>query len=77
MPILSFEIEVNVARKGCEPVWRSLTDEYEDTLVWDTEEEVREALADEGRAQRPAAGRLGGILARGCAASCVAVPWRI
>lgn len=43
-----FEIDVNVARRGAEPIWRSLRDDS-GICVWYAEEEARAALAAEGR----------------------------
>ena len=44
-----YEIEVNVARKGAEPIWRELEDEYGDPCRWVDEDDARAALADENR----------------------------
>lgn len=44
-----WEIEVNVARKGGAPNWRTLTDEHECHLVFETEADARAALDAEGR----------------------------
>jgi hypothetical protein len=50
-PALRYEIEVNLARKGAEPVWQKMLDEHGEVCTWDTEEEAQRVLDEEGRGE--------------------------
>lgn len=47
--MIYYLIEVNVARRGCPPVWHDLVDENNECVTWETEAAVRDALKEEGR----------------------------
>lgn len=44
-----YAIEVNVARKGDEPVWRDLVDYNDDPIWFDTLLDAEDALTEEAR----------------------------
>lgn len=47
---MRYEIEVNVARKGSDPIWRSLVHDDGEPCVWVDESAACAALRAEGRA---------------------------
>lgn len=48
---MRYEIEVNVARKGSDPLWRSLVDDAGEPCVWVDESAAWAALRAEERGQ--------------------------
>jgi signal transduction histidine kinase len=44
---MHYEIEVNVARRGSEPIWQSLVDDNAEECRWDNESDARAALVAE------------------------------
>lgn len=48
---MRFEIEVNLARRGAEPMWRPMVDDNDDACSWDNADDARAALAEEGRGE--------------------------
>jgi hypothetical protein len=48
---MRYAIEINLARKGAEPMWQTLVDDNDDTCWWDNEDDARSALVEEGRGE--------------------------